>query len=291
MTVALNTPAVLSYVGNDTADVFPITFPTFEEENIEVEVEDSAGDIEELDLSTHFTLANIGRPGVNGSVTLVDTGDDWLTGSGKLKTGYTLYVKFAANPSQPMKGRDWGAFAPERFERTLDRLCMNIIAVNSLAQDLSPRVETSEEDIEGLETDVSALQLTVSDHETRIDSAETSISDHESRLDSAETSISDHEGRITALENSGFAPFEVVLQSSNFTAAYNKIYVITGPRNIQLPAPVADGQIRLKLMGADDCTILRNGSEKIDGVVANKILTSTKEAVTLVTDGTDWFFI
>lgn len=133
MTVAVNTLAVVPYIGNGTASVFPITFPTFETENIEVEVSDVDGNTEALDLTTHFTLANIGKPGVQGSVTLVNTGDEWLTGTGKLKTGYTLYVKFAPNPSQPMKGRDWGQFAPERFERTLDRLTMNIAAVKALA--------------------------------------------------------------------------------------------------------------------------------------------------------------
>lgn len=133
MTVAVNTSAVVPYIGNGTAYVFPITFPTFETENIEIEVSDVDGNTESLDLDTHFSLANIGKPGVQGSVTLIDTADEWLTGTGKLKTGYTLYVKFAANPSQPMKGRDWGQFAPERFERTLDRLTMNIAAVKALA--------------------------------------------------------------------------------------------------------------------------------------------------------------
>lgn len=132
LTVALNTSAVIPYIGNGTASVFPITFPTFENENIEVEVSDADGNTESLDLNTDFTLANIGKPGVQGSVTLVNTGAAYLN-AGKLASGYTLYVKFAANPSQPMKGRDWGQFAPERFERTLDRLCMNIAAVKAIA--------------------------------------------------------------------------------------------------------------------------------------------------------------
>jgi hypothetical protein len=133
VTVALNTLAVLPYIGNGTASVFPVTFPTFENENIQVEVSDVDGNTEALDLTTDFTLADIGKPGVNGSVTLVNNANAYLTGTGKLKTGYTLYVKFAANVSQPMKGRDWGQFAPERFERTLDRLAMNIAAVKAIA--------------------------------------------------------------------------------------------------------------------------------------------------------------
>lgn len=133
MTVALNTAAVLPYIGNGTAHVFPVTFPTFEDTNIEVEVSDAAGNTTELDLATHFTLSNIGKRGVNGSVTLVNTGGAWLTALGKLATGYTIFVKFAANVSQPMKGTDWGQFAPARFETTLDRLAMNIAAVKAIA--------------------------------------------------------------------------------------------------------------------------------------------------------------
>ncbi len=134
MTVAAYTSAIIEYVGNGASSVFPITFPTFEDENIEVEVADEDGNTTALDLSTHFTLLNIGKPGVNGSVTLVNGAFDWQDAGGDLLTGWTLYVKFAANVSQPMKGRDWGQFAPERFERTLDRLAMNIAAVKVIAE-------------------------------------------------------------------------------------------------------------------------------------------------------------
>lgn len=131
MTVALNTLSVLSYIGNDTTSVFPITFPTYESSNVEAVVTDAAGVATSLSLTTHYTLANIGVPTTSASLTLVNSAFAWLT-AGKLKTGYQLHIKFNANASQPLKGRDWGAFAPERFEKTLDRLAMSIIAVKEL---------------------------------------------------------------------------------------------------------------------------------------------------------------
>lgn len=131
MTVALNQAPVLEYIGNNTASVFPITFPTFEIENVEAEVYGD-GITTTLVLDTDFTLANIGKVGTNGSFTLVSAGQVWLQ-AGKLKTGYSLFIKFNASPSQPLKGRDWGNFSPEKFERTLDRLAMSIKAVKSIA--------------------------------------------------------------------------------------------------------------------------------------------------------------
>lgn len=132
MTVGINTEAVLPYIGNSTANVFPITFPTFEEETIEASVSDVDGIVTNLDIDTDFTLSSIGLPNTNGSMTLVNNAQAWLA-SGKLKTGYTLYIKFAASGLQPMRGREWGNFAPERFERTLDRFAMSILAVKAIA--------------------------------------------------------------------------------------------------------------------------------------------------------------
>lgn len=121
-------------MGNGTLSTFSITFPTFENENITAEVfDETLEETTDLDLTTHFTLANIGKPGVNASFTLVNGAFDWVTVTGKLKTGYTLFIKFNPSAAQPMKGRDWGQFAPEKFERTLDRLAMSIKAVKSIA--------------------------------------------------------------------------------------------------------------------------------------------------------------
>lgn len=133
MAIASNTNAVIPYIGNNSSKKFPITFPTFEKENIEVEVSDAMGNTVTLEVDVEFTLENIGKPNLTGQVDLVNMGAAYQTATGNLKTGYTIFIKFAVNPVQPMRGTDWGAFAPAKIERTLDRLTMNIAAIKSMA--------------------------------------------------------------------------------------------------------------------------------------------------------------
>ena len=129
MTVALNTPSVLEYVGTNTASVFSITFPTYELESVEASVSDSIGNTTDLVYGVDYTLSNVGIANTNGSLTLVNNGKEWLS-SGKLKSGYYLYIKFSANTYQPAKFRDLGRFSPEQMEKSIDRLAMAIKAVN-----------------------------------------------------------------------------------------------------------------------------------------------------------------
>jgi hypothetical protein len=80
-------------------------------------------------------------------------------------------------------------------------------------------------------------------------------------------------------------------QSSNFTAAYNKVYLIGATLSVQLPAPVANGQITLKSRGAYTITVLQAASEKIDEVAASFVYSDDKKTITLFSDGTDWFVL
>lgn len=91
----------------------------------------------------------------------------------------------------------------------------------------------------------------------------------------------------------GSDDIDVVLKNSNFVAEYGKLYVISsiGTIDVTLPPPVASKIVKIKKLGNNQVTLIRSGSEKIDDVTANKVLTSTKESVTLVSDGADWFII
>jgi len=156
MTVALNTEANVEYPGVGTINQFDIPFPTFENSNIVAEVLVIAtNDTIDLEIGTDFTLSNIGR--ISPKLTLVNAGQVWLI-SGNLKTGYKLIIRFNKNAAQPMKGREWGAFAPEIFEKTLDRLCMAIIAVKEFTTELFDRIVVAEADIVSLEETTVELQ-------------------------------------------------------------------------------------------------------------------------------------
>lgn len=83
----------------------------------------------------------------------------------------------------------------------------------------------------------------------------------------------------------------VEAKTANFNASFGKIYVTTNAIDVQLPAPVSGGIIRIKKTDASTVNLLRNAAEKIETVASNYALTSTRESVTLISDGTDWFII
>lgn len=141
MTVAYNTPAEKQYLGTDGAKVFGIDFPTFEDSNVKVEVIDVNGVVTDLVQVTDYTLQNIGK--TSPQVTLVDAYTEdgsgnvvtprqaWLHSSGNLATGYTLNIKFDTQAYQPAILT--GPSSLGNFQKAIDRLTMNILAIKALA--------------------------------------------------------------------------------------------------------------------------------------------------------------
>lgn len=91
---------------------------------------------------------------------------------------------------------------------------------------------------------------------------------------------------------------EAELKTADFTAEKGKLFIINpalGTLNIQLPAPIANFHCILKDISGDllnkVVTIVRNGTENIDGQAANKLMQSDYESIMLFSDGTDWFII
>lgn len=80
-------------------------------------------------------------------------------------------------------------------------------------------------------------------------------------------------------------------KNANFNAAFDRIYLVTGLVSAQLPAPLINKVIRIKIVGSGPVTLVRNAGEKIDNVVADLILNSSNQSVTLVSNGVDWFII
>lgn len=91
---------------------------------------------------------------------------------------------------------------------------------------------------------------------------------------------------------------EVDSRTADFQAESGKLHVVNpagATLNIQLPAPAANFHCVIKDLSGDllnkTVTIVRNGTENIDGQASNKVLTSNYQAVTLFSDGADWFII
>lgn len=87
-------------------------------------------------------------------------------------------------------------------------------------------------------------------------------------------------------------------QTTSFVAAYNTVYIIdttSGAMAITLPAPTSGSSFIVKDKGGslttNAATFTRPGAQKIDNVTANKVYTVDYGAVTVYSDGTDYFTI
>jgi hypothetical protein len=102
-------------------------------------------------------------------------------------------------------------------------------------------------------------------------------------------------GTLEALDELASRVSDVALsveaKNANFNAAYGVIYLTTGAIDVQLPVPSLAKTIRIKKTDSSTVTLVRDGLESIEGVAANYALNSTRESVTLVSDGTNWFRI
>lgn len=135
MTVALNQAMITSAVGDDLTSVIPYPFKAYESEDIGVKVRLVSTGVEtDLVETTDYTVDGILEQG--GNVTLVDASQAWLT-SGKLKTGYTIYIYFKVNVKQLAEYRDLGRHAPIAFEKTVDRITSMIKSMLSVHGSIS----------------------------------------------------------------------------------------------------------------------------------------------------------
>lgn len=81
------------------------------------------------------------------------------------------------------------------------------------------------------------------------------------------------------------------------TADTNKIFLVStaAARTINLPAPSAGLRFVIKdstgQAQTNNITVVRNGSEQIEGVAASKILQTNWGSWTIISDGTNWFLI
>lgn len=85
--------------------------------------------------------------------------------------------------------------------------------------------------------------------------------------------------------------FSVSSHTGNFTAAPYKTHLVTGVATVKMPTPILNHYVTIKKTGSDLVTLEPHHTEQIEGAAANYLLTSTRQSVTLVSNGTDWFII
>ena len=112
------------YTGNDTTAIYNYSFRVFLESDLTVTVRNTTTDVEtELSLTTDYTVQDVGELS-GGTITLVDAGQDWISGTSNLDTGYKLTIRRIVGLTQNTDIRNQGDFFPEVHEDAFDRLTM-----------------------------------------------------------------------------------------------------------------------------------------------------------------------
>lgn len=137
--IGKDTATSVNYEGDDTASSFPIPFPVYESEFVEVRVVFDEGEETEEETKlvylTDFTLQKIGVYGLQASLTLVDSGQDWIT-DGALGDGYKLYIEVTREAYQPANLRTVdGLQSLIAVEKSLDRMALNVRRSNDYLDD------------------------------------------------------------------------------------------------------------------------------------------------------------
>jgi hypothetical protein len=126
MTVAAGSP-ISSYIGNGSANTFAFSFPVFTASQLLVKVAIASG-LTTLVLNTDYTVSGLnptGRPASTGSITLISSGQAWLSG-GNLASGNTLSIQANFPLAQSTSIRDQGDFDRSALEDALDNIVYQI---------------------------------------------------------------------------------------------------------------------------------------------------------------------
>jgi hypothetical protein len=112
------------YTGNGAASVYAYGFRITNEDHLLVTVRNTAVSPAEttLVIGVDYTVSGVNN-GSGGNITLVDSGQVWLTG-GNLTTGYKLTIRRVVPLTQPTDIRNQGSFLPETHENAFDRFVM-----------------------------------------------------------------------------------------------------------------------------------------------------------------------
>jgi len=164
----------------------------------------------------------------------------------------------------------------------------NLYTDNAIAAIPPVDLTAIEADIAQLQLDVDAVELVAGQAQLEVDALELRVGTLETEMDTAQADIVSLDGRVDTLEG---LVMNVHVHSGNLNAAPYKIYLLSGVSTVKLPAPSINKTLMIKKTGSDLVTLEPHHTEQIEGVAANYLLTSTRQSVTLVSDGTDWFII
>ena len=109
-----------NYTGNGSVSAYDYTYRIFDEDDLLITVRDTDDVETTLVISTDYTVSGVGDDG-GGTVTLVNSNQDWLDSGGDLLTGYILSIRRVRPLLQETDIRNQGDFLPETHEDEFDR--------------------------------------------------------------------------------------------------------------------------------------------------------------------------
>jgi hypothetical protein len=132
MTVAA-TNVVNSYMGTSSANSYVFSFPQFQNTEIAVQVTSPTGTLYTLVLNIDYNVFGLnpsGAPPSSGSITLISSGQPWLT-LGNLTTGWVITIFRNMTLTQLTSFRNQGDFYPETIESAMDNIVMLLQQLNA----------------------------------------------------------------------------------------------------------------------------------------------------------------
>lgn len=113
----------VSYTGNDAVSIYAYTFRIISETDLLVTVKNLSSIETTLSLSTDYTVSGVGEFS-GGDITLVNSGQPWLTAGGNLLSGFILVIRRIRPLTQLTDIRNQGDFFPEIHEDEFDSQIM-----------------------------------------------------------------------------------------------------------------------------------------------------------------------
>lgn len=128
MTVPANISPISSYTGNNSVGTYAFGFRAILPTDVKVQVISPANVVYDLQLGADYTQVMVPFPNLGGSITLIANGEAYLTGD-KLKTGYVINVMYNVIARQLTRFRDMNEFSKLEYEKALDKLTMDVLAL------------------------------------------------------------------------------------------------------------------------------------------------------------------
>ncbi len=107
------------YLGDGSTKIYDYDFKIFDRTHLLVTVADTFGEETTLIIDVDYSISGVGED-AGGMITLLDNGQDWINGSGFLKSLYPIALRRNIPFTQGTDLRNQGDYYPETLEDRLD---------------------------------------------------------------------------------------------------------------------------------------------------------------------------